>query len=117
MKAVNIGFMGGCLNNQKGIAKDEFYYEVFSGLLSNVPHHVFTSIYISYDTMVAKTEKFIEINNIDVLFLVIRQFPLMPLYKPLIKYENKNGGTSWMIHPSLFRRKLGWNPGLSKYHT
>jgi hypothetical protein len=67
--------------------------------------------------MLAKTEKFIEKNELDVLFLVIRQFPLMPLHKPLIKYENKDGGISWALHPALFRRNLNWSKKFTQYYT
>ena len=117
MKPLSIGFLGGCLNNQKGIEKEEFYYEVFSGLMSNRPHRIATSIYISFDTMANKAEGFIDNNELDLLFLVIRQFPLMPLHKPFIKYENSSGGVNWAIHPALFNGKLQWNHELSRYHT
>ena len=60
---------------------------------------------------------FIEKNDVDFLFLVIRQFPLMPLHKPLIKYENSKGGINWMLHPALLNRKLNWNEKLTEYHT
>ena len=117
MTPLSIGFLGGCLNNQKGIEKEEFYYEVFSKLLSNNPHRIATSIYISFDTMLKKAAHFMDKNELDVLFLVIRQFPLMPLHKPFIKYENSNGRVSWALHPALFQGKLNWNPKLSEYHT
>ena len=117
MNRTSIGFLGGCLNNQKGIEKEEFYYEVFSRHLADIPHKVATSIYISFDTLLNKADGFIDKNELDVLFLVIRQFPLMPLHKPLIKFENKNGEVNWSLHPALFDRKLSWNPNLSAYHA
>jgi len=114
---IHIGFLGGCINNQKGIAKDEFYYEVFSMLLQDRPHHQAVSIYLTFDTMVEKAERFMDKNNLDMLFLVIRQFPLMPLHKPFIKYENQQGGVSWALHPALWQRKLQWSKKLTEYHT
>jgi hypothetical protein len=116
MTDLKIGFLGGCINVQKGIEKDQYYYEIFSKLIEDVPHKISTGVYISFDKMAEKAERFIAENELDILYLVIRQFPLMPLHKPLVKYENNNGSVSWAVHPALFNRKLQWSCRLSHYN-
>jgi len=117
MESLKIGFLGGCINNQKGIALDEFYYSVFDSLLSDTAHEISAGTYYTFDNMAEKAQTFIESNNLDILCLWVRQFPLMPLHKPFIKYENKNRGISWSIHPALFNLNGKWNNKLTKYHT
>jgi len=117
MEPLKIGFLGGCINNQKGIALEEFYYSVFDSLLSATPHVISAGTYYTFDKMAEKAGSFSELNNLDILCLWIRQFPLMPMHKPLIKYENKSGGISWSAHPALFKPLAKWNPELTRYHT
>src|ERR1700722_7397106 len=108
METLKIGFLGGCINNQKGIALDEFYYSIFDKLMSNVPHEISAGTYYTFDEMAEKAETFIQTNNLDVLCLWVRQFPLMPLHKPIIKYENQYGGISWALHPAIFNPRGKW---------
>ena len=117
METIKIGFLGGCINNQKGIAPEEFYFSLFSGLLSDTPHQISAGTYYTFDNMFNKTQTFANNNQLDVLCLWVRQFPLMPLHKPFVKYENSKGRISWAIHPALFKRKLIWDDRLTKYHT
>jgi len=117
MESLKIGFLGGCINNQKGIALEEFYYSVISSLIPDIPHQISAGTYYTFDKMAEKAEVFSQNNNLDVLCLWVRQFPLMPLHKPLIKYENKSGDISWAIHPSFLRLNADWNKELTRYHT
>ena len=117
MEPLKIGFLGGCINNQPGIAADDFYYSVFARLMTDVDNRISAGTYYTFDKMAEKSETFSTTNQLDFLCLWVRQFPLMPMHKPFIKYENKSGGISWAIHPAFLKSGHDWNQELTKYHT
>jgi hypothetical protein len=121
MKKINIGFIGGCINNQKNIDKEDLYHSVFTRLLSqnSKPFNLQLSfeIYLSYDQLVRKTEQFIINNKLDIIYIFIRPFPLMPLHKPIVKYDKANGKRGLAIHPRLIIRKTKWSQKLTAFQA
>jgi hypothetical protein len=116
-----IGILAGCMNNQKGVSRDELYHNVLLKLLSankpNVAYRINLSAYSSYDRLLTRSIDFLEKNNPDIFCLFIRHFPLFPLHKPLIKYEKEDGNTGWALHPSLFNRQFKWNKKLTEFQS
>ncbi len=113
---------------QIGISSENYYYKVLSGLLER--HFQGSGIscslgvYTSYNLLSESAIKFIETRSPDIIFLFLRQFPLMPLNKILIKFnrgkeeihQNRITRYEWEFHPSLFnRRKMDWAPRLTDY--
>ena len=117
MGKLTIGFLGGCIHNQSGISRTDLYYSVLADLLSSVINKSELQIslgrYHSFDQLVRQSQNFINEKNPDLLFLFIRPFPLMPLHKPIIKYDKVNGKTSRAFHPGLLTRKPEWNKKLT----
>lgn len=114
-----IGFIGGCINNQKGLFKNDHYFvKVMSQLSTNAPDQSFSVVLSSYSSLnqlANDCEHFIERKNPDFLGVFIRPFTLMPLCKPFIKYKNDGGPTRWGVHPALRNRRLEWNSLLTDY--
>jgi hypothetical protein len=118
MDKINIGFVGGCINNQVGISRDDLYYSVLIKHLkegkNNSEYQISLGSYLSFDQLVTKTNEFISKKKPNIIFLFIRPFPLMPLQKPFVKYERADGSKTRTIHPALFRRHLVWKDLLTK---
>jgi hypothetical protein len=121
MNNSNIGFIGGCINNQRGILREQLYYSVFSKIVSSSKESPGPKIslgqYFSYDQLLRQTEKFIAEKKPDLIFLFIRPFPLMPLQKPIIKYDKPNGKIGRTLHPALFMRKTKWHNKLTQHQS
>lgn len=119
MDKFNIGFIGGCINNQKSIGKDNLYFSVLSKLISsarvNSDLKISLGRYLSYDHLVQQAEEFLDKKNPDLIFVFIRPFPLMPLQKPIIKYDKAGGKTGRALHPALFTRTTEWNKKLTAH--
>jgi hypothetical protein len=108
--------MGGCLNNQRGISRQDLYYSVLSKLLSDkkTDHQILLGNYLSYDQLPEQIRIFINRKKPNLIFLFIRPFPLVPLQKPFVRYEAGNHSVAYAIHPALFNRKMKWNDTLTK---
>lgn len=119
MGDLNIGFMGGCINNQIGMSRDDLYYTIISRNLSKaqVSHQISLAAYLSYDLLPQQVERFIIKKHPDIIYLYIRPFPLMPLHKPIVKYDTDAQAIAVARHPALFSRKLTWDPKLSRNLT
>jgi len=119
MDKINIGFIGGCINNQEGINREDLYYSVLSKLLSNekTDYHISLGSYLSYDQLPEQTKFFINKKNPDLIFLFIRSFPLLPLQKPIVKYESENNKVAYALHPALFNHQMKWKDKLSKHQS
>ena len=65
LNKINIGFIGGCINHQGGIDREDLYYSVASKLLSGTQteHQIILGSYHAVDQLVDQTKKFIEINT------------------------------------------------------
>lgn len=112
----NIGFIGGCINKQGGISRDDLYYSIMTKSLkqSKLDYQISLGSYLSFDQLVSQTQQFISKKKPDIIFLFIRPFPLMPLQKPFVKYDKADGTQGWVIHPALFSRQLVWKDLLTK---
>jgi hypothetical protein len=121
MDKVNIGFIGGCINNQRGLQREDLYHAVLLSLLSHqsIPKDFKVSLatYLSYDRLAGQAEQFILNKQPDMFFLFIRPFPLMPLHKPIVRFEKENGEKAMAFHPGLFNRKLRWKTGLTEWQS
>jgi hypothetical protein len=119
MDKINIGFIGGCINNQKGINREDLYYSIASKLLADeqTQHQITLGTYLSFDQLSDQLKKFLEKNRPALIYLFIRPFPLMPLQKPVIKYNTADKKIAYTFHPALLTRKLNWNEELSKYQS
>lgn len=117
---MRLGFMGGCLNNQAGLAREQAYYYVLREMLKqNSPEWGITislGFYTSYNRLAQATTQFIDAKAPGVLFLFLRPFPLMALNKLWIKYDAGNNVMARKWHPSLFNRQnMNWPPMLTNY--
>ncbi|MBI3502055.1 MAG: SGNH/GDSL hydrolase family protein [Bacteroidetes bacterium] len=117
MDKLKIGFLGGCINRQQGIQRNDLYYSMFSYLLGKekINNQILLEQYFSYDQLVECSRKFVDEKNPDWLFLFIRPFPLMPLHKPIIKYDLQGKKTGRTLHPALYNRELKWKGKLSEH--
>jgi hypothetical protein len=70
--------------------------------------------YLSYDQLPEEINILISRKKPDRIFLFIRPFPLLPLQKPLIRYESGNNRISYAWHPAFFSRRLKWKSKLTK---
>ncbi len=111
MEITKIGFIGGCINNQHGIKREEIYYSIISKNLDNdnVKHQILLGRYLHYSQLKSQVEKHIQQKQPDVIFLFIRPFPLMVLNKLFIKHVNKNKKKVYSFHPQLFLRNMKWD--------
>ncbi len=119
MDKINIGFIGGCLNNQRGINREDLYYSVLLNLLSNkkTDYQISLGVYLSYDQLPDQTKIFIDKKKPNLIFLFIRPFPLLPLQKPIVKYESENNKVAYALHPALFNQQMKWKDELTKNQT
>ncbi|HLG04033.1 MAG TPA: hypothetical protein VI731_10595 [Bacteroidia bacterium] len=118
MDRINIGFLGGCINNQPGINREDLYYSIISKLLtSNQKNEYQISLgsYLSFDRLHEQTKKFITRKQPNFLYLFIRPQPLMPLQKPIVKYDRAEKKTGYAFHPALITRQLIWKEEFSSY--
>lgn len=110
--------MGGCINKGDGIPRAGIYYNLVRHSLLNegaADINIALGKYLSYNQVEEKTRKLLAQKKTDVLCLFIRPFPLMPLQKPLIKYEKGDGKIGWALHPGLLSRKLIWPSKLTDH--
>jgi hypothetical protein len=117
---MKLGFVGGCLNKQPGLAREQsYYYLLRERLKHDFPQEdisISLGYYTSYDQLAKSTDKFINAKSPDILFLFLRPFPLMALHKLYIKYDAGHGKMARRCHPSLFnRRNINWPPTLTNY--
>ncbi len=117
---MKLGFMGGCLNNQAGLAREQAYYYILREMLkSNSPEYdtaISLGFYTSYDQLPQAATNFIQAKSPDMLFLFLRPFPLMALNKLWIKYDAGNNVMARQWHPALFNRQnMNWPPMLTNY--
>ena len=121
MDRLNIGFIGGCISNQPGMAREALYHSVLSKSLSEngafVNFQISLATYFSFGELHSKMQRFIDKKQPDVIFLFIRPFPLMPLQKLLIKYDKSDKQTGWAFHPALIFRRLEWRHDLTEFQT
>lgn len=119
MDKINIGFIGGCINNQGGINREDLYYFVASKLLASnqKKYQITLGTYLSFDHLLDQTKKFIDKKQPSLIYLFIRPFPLMPLQKPIVKYDTAEKTIGYSLHPALFSRQLKWNEELTKYQS
>ena len=119
MDKINIGFIGGCINNQEGINREDLYYSVGSKLLASnhKKYQITLGTYFSFDQLLDQTKKFIDKKQPNLLYLFIRPFPLMPLQKPIVKYDTAEKTIGYSLHPALFSRQLKWNEELTKFQS
>ena len=118
MEKINIGFIGGCINKQKGIKRSELFYSVISQKLKNkIDVNISLYNYHSYESLPEDVELFINKKKPNVLCLFIRPFPLMPLNKVFIKHIAKNGKKRIALHPQIFFRKKRWDINFSAPET
>ena len=122
MKTINIGFMGGCLNKQYGLAREEHYYSVlaarFKQDLPCLDCHFSFSSFLSYADLGKQTTEITGKWSCDIIVVFLRPYPLMPMNKILVRYRSSPGKTSWVFHPALFNRALHEWPGwLTRYES
>jgi hypothetical protein len=116
MNKFKIGFIGGCINNQIGVNRQDLFHAVASNLMSqiNLNHQISLGTYLSFDQLFDQTNKFIHKKKPHLIYLFIRPFPLMPLQKPIVKFDRENESIGYSLHPEFFTRQLKWNEKLTK---
>ena len=118
MDQINIGFIGGCINTQNGIDRKDLYHTVMANLFKDIDkvnnYRILLASYDMLDELIQQTEKFIKKKKPTIIFLFIRPSSLMPLQKPFIKIDKKEGRKSWILHPCLFNRQLLWESTTAK---
>jgi hypothetical protein len=118
-KSHRIGLIGGCINNQPGMPEKDLYHKVLRDLLQvnagQVDYQVSLATYLTYDKVFEKTRDFIINNDLIEVYVFIRNFPLMPLCKPIIRYQIAEGKVKWAWHPNIYKRKMSWRPGMSSF--
>jgi hypothetical protein len=119
MDKINIGFIGGCINNQAGINREHLYHSIALKLLANwhSEHKMTLGSYLSFDQLPDRTKNFIDKKQPAIIYLFIRPFPLMPLQKPIVKYDTAEETIGYSLHPALFTRQLKWNEELTRYQS
>lgn len=110
----NITFIGGCINNQKGFPKENLFHRVLQTSDSQ-NLNIGLGTYLSFNTLPERLIHSISKQKPETVYLFIRPFPLMPLFKPLIKYDLVNEKKQIAFHPALFTRKMKWDNKLSKH--
>ncbi len=110
----NITFIGGCINNQKGFHRENLFHQV---LQNNAAHQLNITLgtYLSLNTLPERLIQSISKQKSETVYLFIRPFPLMPLFKPLIKYDLANKNKKVGIHPALFSREMKWDNKFSSF--
>jgi hypothetical protein len=121
MDKMNLGFIGGCINRQAGIQRSDLYYSVLTHLLDEQvhaeEHQASLATYLSFDRLLGITGQLIMEKKPDIIFLFIRPFALMPLQKPLVRFDREKGRKGMALHPALFSRKLNWNERFSRWQV
>lgn len=121
MHNLHFACLGGCINKQPGIEPGALYHAVLvRNLRRQVPPvetAVFTGSYLSVDRMAEAAGKLIRECRPDFLCVYVRPFTLMPLHKALVRYETADKRFPRALHPALFRRKMAWDPRLSRFQT
>lgn len=110
----NITFIGGCINNQKGFPKEKLFHQVLQNN-SNQKLNIGLGTYLSLNTLPERLTLNISKHKPETVYLFIRPFPLMPLFKPFIKYDLANKKKKIAFHPALITRKMEWDNKLSNY--
>ena len=121
MHKINIGFIGGCINKQKNIPPEKLYHSILKKHLAENFHdlefNISLATYHSYNQLTEKANHFVSKNNLNILFIFIRPFPMMPLHKLIIKYDLPDGKKGLTIHPQLLKRKADWSKQLTEFQT
>ena len=120
MKTINIGFIGGCLNKQQGLAREEHYYSILSSRFKkDMPGHdchLSFSSFLSYADLGKQTTELIGKRSCDIIVVFLRPYPLMPMNKLMVRYRSAPGKTSWTLHPAFFHRSLAeWPVKMTRY--
>lgn len=115
MKA-RIGFLGGCVTRQEGIPTEALFHEILRKNFFPDAEMV-TGHYLSFSELPGRVASFIEQKRPGVLFLFIRPFPLLPLFKAVVKYEGDDGKPCYAWHPAIFRSSSDWDPRFSAHQT
>jgi len=110
MENINVGFIGGCINKQSGIKRQDLFYSVLKNeLLNKLNVKISLGNYFSYELLPKDSLNLLDRKKPDILCLFIRPFPLIPLSKLLIKYIDIEGRKVVAIHPQLFVRQNKWD--------
>ncbi|HYV95157.1 MAG TPA: hypothetical protein VE978_25500 [Chitinophagales bacterium] len=119
MDKINIGFIGGCINHQGGINREDLYYSVLTRLLSgsHTEYQVSLGSYLSFNQLPNQAKIFLDTKQPNLIYLFIRPFPLMPLQKPIVKHETIKNKVAYSLHPALFTRQMIWKEELTKYES
>lgn len=124
---MNIGLVGGCLNKQIGISREQLYHHLLrdklDGKYTEDKISISLGYYTSYNLMSNSVMEFMEKKSPGIVFLFLRPFPLMALTKIWIKYEEMGGDNSIIestfkreLHPSFYsRKKMNWPAHLTRY--
>lgn len=117
---MKLAFIGGCLNNQIGLAKSSSYHYILRQFLDTaLPEYSINlslGYYTSYNLLAKSAISLIEKKSADILFLFLRPFPLMALNKLWIKFNTEAEKSARILHPSVFNRKnMHWPPNLTNY--
>ena len=109
MKSLNIGFVGGCVNKQEGIKRQDLFYSIIQKeLMTRIDLKVSLASYFSYELLPNDVLNFLNKKKPDILCLFIRPFPLMPLNKLFIKYQIEGRPKEIAFHSQLFDREMKW---------
>lgn len=104
---------------QDGVARANIYYSVLKRLLlpSATTLQISLGKYLSYDELLEKTTSVINKREPDTVCVFMRPFPLLPLHKPIVKYNKENGNVGWSPHPALVSRQLLWPTHLTRFQA
>lgn len=116
---MKIGCMGGCINKQKGLPGNELYHRrLMEELMHSEPDaNIVLASYLSYRQLPADAQAFLAKTRPDVLCLFIRPFPILPLLKPLVKFDRDNNKVGYGLHSALFNRKHTWPARYTRHLT
>lgn len=108
-RRINIGFLGGCLNRQTGIPREEHYHSLLKSVLQesypDIDLNFRFGLYHAFNELYNRSADLIQIKKTMILIVFIRPFPLMILNKPIVKYNTENQTRRRAIHPGLLNRK------------
>lgn len=110
-----IGFFGGCVTHQHNIPPESLFHAALRQSAGN--YTLAFGHYLSFDQLVPSLSKFLEMHELETLYLFVRPFPLPPLHKLVVKYEDANGKARHALHPAFFKRELQWDEALSKHQV
>ncbi|MFN8308929.1 MAG: hypothetical protein U0T73_03105 [Chitinophagales bacterium] len=94
-----IGFFGGCVTHQHNIPPESLFHAALRQSAGN--YTLAFGHYLSFDQLVPSLSKFLEMHELETLYLFVRPFPLPPLHKLVVKYEDANGKARHALHPAF----------------